>query len=330
MPGEPALRRSAGSLPPLEAYDADIIILALNRQEDTIEAINSALAQRGGIFHVTVLDQGSSDEMLRRLRKQYSHLGNFALYESTSNLGVPGGRSAATALGHGQIIVALDNDAVFENPWVVAKAIRQFHQSPDIAAIGFNILAADGKQPDITSWGYPKAMLPRFRENFDTTTFVGAGHAIRRCAWVAAGGYDSSLFFTWEEYDFCLKAIALNWRITYAGSLGIIHKVSPEARMAWSDKRMRYFVRNRLLIGRKWGASWVALTPRILAYLLKAARAGCLHAAWAGVKTAYAAKPAQRRSMPKPMRLYITRNEANLRGSWFDRLRLELRGNITP
>jgi hypothetical protein len=34
--------------------------------------------------------------------------------------------------------------------------------------------------------------------------------------------------------------------------------------------------------------------------------------------------------MPKPMRLYITRNEANLRGSWFDRLRLELRGNITP
>ena len=93
---------------------------------------------------------------------------------------------------------------------------------------------------------------------------------------------------------------------------------------------MRYFVRNRLLIGRKWGASWVALTPRILAYLLKAARAGCLHAAWAGVKTAYAAKPAQRRTMPKPMRLYITRNEANLRGSWFDRLRLELRGNITP
>jgi GT2 family glycosyltransferase len=333
MPGEaaaPPLRRSAGSLPPLDAYDADIIILSLNRLDDTIEAINSALAQRGGIFHVTVLDQGSTAEMVRQIRKQFSHLTNFALYESASNLGVPGGRSAAAALGHGQIIVALDNDAVFETPWIVAKAVRQFRLSPDVAAIGFNILAADGKHPDITSWGYPKAMLPRFKENFDTTTFVGAGHAIRRCAWVAAGGYDPSLFFTWEEYDFCLKAIALNWRITYAGSLGVIHKVAPEARVAWSDKRMGYFVRNRLLIGRKWSVSWAALTPRILGYLLKAARAGCLRAAWAGVMTAYAATPAQRRTMPKSMRLYIRRNETERRGSWVHRLRLDLLGNISP
>ena len=333
MPGDdtaPSLHRTAGSPPPLEAYDADIIILSLNRLDDTIEAINSALAQRGGIFHVTVLDQGSSPEMVRQLRRQYAHRSDFALYEAGNNLGVPGGRTAAAARGHGQFIIALDNDAVFTTPWIVAKAVRLFRLSPDVAAIGFNILAADGKQPDITSWGYPKAMLPRFKENFDTTTFVGAGHAIRRSAWTAAGGYDPSLFFTWEEYDFCLKAIALNWRITYAGALSIIHKVSPEARVAWSSERMRYFVRNRLIIGRKWGASWLALTPHILTYLLKAARSGCLQAAWSGVKAAYNTAPPTRRRMPETMRLYIRRNETNRRGSWLDRLRLELLGRIAP
>ena len=333
MPGDaatPQLRRTAGSLPPLDAYDADIIILSLNRLDDTIEAINSALAQRGGIFHVTVLDQGSSPEMLRQLRMQFTNQSDFAFYESDSNLGVAGGRVAAAALGHGQFIIALDNDAVFATPWVAAKALRLFRQSPDVAAIGFNILAADGKQPDITSWGYPKAMLPRFRESFDTTTFVGAGHAIRRSAWAATGGYDPSLFFTWEEYDFCLKAIALNWRITYAGALSVIHKVSPEARVAWNSERMRYFMRNRLIIGRKWGASWLALTPYILAYLLKAARAGCLPAAWSGVQAAYNTVPPPRRHMPKTMRLYIRRNETYRRGSWFDRLRLELLGRIAP
>jgi len=333
MPGNdaaPPLRRTAGSLPPLDGYDADIIILSLNRQDDTIAAIKSALDQRGGIFHVTVLDQGSAAAMVRQLRRQFSHLSNFALYEAGTNLGVPGGRAAAAAHGHGQIIVALDNDAVFESPLVVAKALRLFRQSPDLAAIGFNILAADGIQPDMTSWGYPRAMLSRFKENFDTTTFVGAGHAIRRSAWTALGGYDSSLFFTWEEYDFCLKAIASNWRITYAGSLKVIHKVSPEARMSWSSQRMLYFVRNRLIISRKWGSSWLALTPRILGYLLKAARSGCLHSAWAGVKSAYETAAPSRHRMPKAMRLYIRRNETNLRGSWFDRLRLELLGNTTP
>jgi GT2 family glycosyltransferase len=333
MPGDdgtPAPRRTAGSLPPLGAYDADIIILSLDRLDDTIEAINSALAQRGGIFHVTVLDQGSSPEMLRQLRRQFAQKPDFALYEADRNLGVAGGRVAAAALGHGQFIIALDNDAVFATPWIVAKAVRQFRLSPDVAAIGFNILTADGKQPDITSWGYPKAMLHRFKESFDTTTFVGAGHAIRRSAWSAAGGYDPSLFFTWEEYDFCLKAIALNWRITYAGSLSVIHKVAPEARVGWSGQRMHYFMRNRLIIGRKWGASWLALTPHILTYLLKAARSGCLQAAWSGVRAAYNTAPLARRHMSKAMRLYIKRNETCRRGSWRDRLKLELFGRIPP
>lgn len=331
MPGDPLhppLRRTAGSPPPPDGYDADIIILSLNRSQDTIDAIISALDQRGGIFHVTVVDQGSASEMVRQLRRQFSHYPHFALYEAGTNLGVAGGRSAGTALGHGQFIVALDNDAIFENNWVIAKAMRLFRQSPDIAAIGFNILAADGKHPDMSSWGYPKAMLPQFKGSFDTTTFVGAGHAIRRSAWAAAGGYDPSFFFTWEEYDFCLKAIALNWRIIYAGSLAVIHKVSPEARISWSDQRMRYFVRNRLLIGRKWGASWVALTPRILGYLFTAARRGCLASAWAGVMAAYNNEPSSRHRMPRSMRHYIQRNETNRRGSWLDRLKLELLGNI--
>lgn len=322
------VRRIAGSPPPLGGYDADIIILALNRQEDTIDAIRSALDQRGGDFHITVLDQGSSPEMLRELRRQFSNLSNFALYESGTNLGVPGGRTTAASLGHGRIIVALDNDAAFATKWVVARALRQFHMSPNIAAIGFNILAADGTHPDLTSWGYPKAMLPRFKENFDTTTFVGAGHAIRRSAWTAVGGYDSSLFFTWEEYDLCLKLIALNWRITYAGSLAIIHKVSAEARMAWSTQRMHYFVRNRLIISRKWGISWLALAPRILGYLLRAARAGSLPAAWAGLKAAYNTPLPLRRRMPKAMRLYIKHNETARHGSLFTRLKLELFDSI--
>lgn len=332
MPGEiqkSAIRRSAGFAPPLDSYDADIIILSLGRPMETAAAINSALSQRGGLFHVTVLDQGSSLEMILRLRKAFSRFRHFALYESSENLGVPGGRSTAAKLGHGQFVVSLDNDAIFADDWVVAKALRLFRQRPDLAAIGFNILAEDGKHPDLTSWGYPKAMLPRFKETFDTTTFVGAGHAIRRSAWIAADGFDASLFFTWEEYDFCLKVIALNWRIAYAGSMAVIHKVSPEARVSWNGERTRYFIRNRLIIGRKWGRSWLALTPRILTYLLKSARLGQIEPAWAGILAAFRTELPPPRRMSRAMRAYIRHNETYRRGSWFDRFRFELLGPLS-
>jgi len=271
MPGEALARLVAGNQPPAGAYDADIIILSLNRPAETQAAVHSALAQQGGMFHIIVLDQGSDPQAVTALSRCFSKATNFSLYATEINLGVAAGRNLATSLGHGRIIVALDNDAVFKGKMVVARALDRFRQKPDLGALGFNVLSADGVRPDRFSWGYPARLIARFKEFFDTTTFVGAGHAIRRLTWNMAGGYDPGFFFTWEEYDFCLAAIALNWRICYDGSLEVIHNVSPHARIAWSAARMTYFVRNRLIIGRKWGASWIALAPRIAGYLVKGA-----------------------------------------------------------
>ena len=90
---------------------------------------------------------------------------------------------------------------------------------------------------------------------FDAVTFVGAGHAIRRAAWQDAGGYDEALFFCWEEYDFCLRAITRGWRIRYCGDLVVHHKASRARRVTWSGRRWFHFVRNRLYIERKYGGS---------------------------------------------------------------------------
>ncbi len=325
----PVEKLIAGCKPPLGGYDADIIILSLDRPDETCEAIRSALSQRGGMFHVTVLDQGSAPETVRGMARNFGSSPHFALYQSPENLGVAGGRNLATALGHGQFIIALDNDAVFQGPYVAANAVRAFHRQPDLGALGFAILSADGVTPDRSSWGYPTRLISRHRERFETTTFVGAGHAIRRAAWNAAGGYDPDFFFTWEEYDFCLRALALGWRIRYDGSLAVIHKVLPQARLSWSDARMRHYIRNRLIIARKWGEN---LAPRLLGYIIKAARNRQLGSTLAGIREARAAELLSARKMPKAMREYIYRNETRHRGSWADRLRFELlnRANQAP
>jgi GT2 family glycosyltransferase len=261
---------------PLGAYDTDVVILSLDRVEETLAAIDSALAQTGVSRHVFVVDQGSQPEALARLADAIAGRADATLVALDRNYGVAGGRNRGTSLGHGRIIFGLDNDAEFADSTTLARAVAALDADPMVAAIGSRIvLHADGTD-DLSSWGYPCVLLPRAGEAFDTITFVGAGHAIRRLAWDACGGYDDSLFFCWEEFDFCLRAIEQGWRIRYCGDVVVRHKVSPERRYAWHGTRWYNYVRNRMYIGRKWSSGWLPLLPRFAFYLWKGARNGML------------------------------------------------------
>jgi GT2 family glycosyltransferase len=310
MPADGYRHVAGATAAPPGGYDADIIILALNRADETLDAIASALAQNGGRFHLFILDQGSPPETLARLASAVEDRDDATLVASDQNLGVAGGRNLATALGHGRIIVGLDNDASFAGATTVAEAVAAFDASAELGAIGFRILRHATGQDDLSSWGYPAALLPKAGEAFDAVTFVGAGHAIRRAAWEQANGYDAALFFCWEEFDFCLRAIEAGWRIRYRGDIAVRHRVAPEARMRWSDARWFYFIRNRLYIGHKTGAGRTALGLRFAYYAL---RCLCEGALWQAVRALPAAVrlagSAPRQALSPATLDYLRRND---------------------
>jgi GT2 family glycosyltransferase len=322
----PGMRHVAGAeQPPLPEYDVDVVILALDRAEETAAAIRSALAQTGVSRHVIVVDQGSRPEALALLAETVRDRDDATLVALDDNYGVPGGRNVGTNLGHGRIIAGLDNDAVFDRPDTLARMQAAFDADPDLGALGCRIVLDSTGDDDLSSWGYPSALRSKAGETFDAATFVGAGHAIRREAWDDAGGYDPELFFCWEEYDFCLRAIARFWRVRYRGDLVIRHKVSPRHRVNWTGERWFHYVRNRIYIGRKNGQSWPELVPRMLAYCVKAARNGCLRqtprALWAAVVMA---QNVERRSLPAVARDYLRRTDTAWRGGWLTRLRRDV------
>lgn len=316
----------AGALGPQEgAYDADVVILALDRPAETEAAIASALAQRGASRHVIVVDQGSTPENLARLAGAVAGRSDATLVSLAGNFGVAAGRNHGAALGHGRVIVGLDNDAAFDTADTLTSAVAALDAAPAVGAIGFRILVDRTGADDLLSWGYPKALLPRAGEIFDATTFVGAGHAIRRAAWDEAGGYDEALFFCWEELDFCLRAVARGWQVRYHGDIAVRHKVCPERRLDWSNGRWFHFVRNRLYIGRKQGCSWHVLLPRAAAYAVKGARNGL------GAETLRAISAAARMSAglrgppaSAAVRAYLARHDAAHRGIGLSRLRHEV------
>jgi GT2 family glycosyltransferase len=323
-------RTIAGAAGPADRpYDADIIILALDRTDETLAAIASARGQVGVSLHVFVLDQGSRPEALQRLAAAVRHCAGVTLLAAEANLGVAGGRNLLSGLGRGRFILALDNDAEFATPATAAQMVAALDAEPRLAAIGCRIVSYAEGTDDLASWGYPAALLPCAGESFDAVTYVGAGHAIRRAAWVEAGGYDARLFFCWEEFDFCLRAIALGWRIRYRGDIVIRHKVSAEQRVGWTAKRWFYFVRNRLYIARKLGHRWPALAPRAAGYLVKGLRNGLAIQTMRAILAAIKMAPrALSQPMPAAGTTYLARNDIAHRGSLLRRATREVLGRV--
>ncbi|RYJ02456.1 MAG: glycosyltransferase family 2 protein, partial [Acetobacteraceae bacterium] len=328
----PAPVHLAGAIGPQAPTDADVVILALDRAEETIAAIASARAQTGVAKHVWIADQGSKPENLARLAAAVEGAPDATLVRLDRNWGVAGGRNRATALGTGRAVFALDNDAEFATPDTLARAVRALDDEPDIAAIACRILVFATGAEDLSSWGYPPSLLSRAAGAFDAVTFVGAGHAIRRADFETAGGYDDALFFCWEEFDFALRAINAGQRIRYRGDIAVRHKVSGEHRFSWSGTRWFHFVRNRLYIGMKYGTGAAALMPRFLAYQVKGARNGVLgqglRAGIAALKLARAFRPAPGQEalyrLTPAARAYIAANDAAHRGSMAKRVRAEI------
>ena len=291
----------------------DIIILSWDRTRDTIEAIRSACGQQGIDVRVLVVDQGSRPEGLDQLRSFLSGLAQVHLQVNRRNTGVAGGRNQASAMGCADYIVALDNDAVFADPTVCARAAACMEADPGIGAMGFAVNLFDSPHgqpvPDVSSWCYGE-LDPRIWASkiFPARQFCGAGHIIRRSAFEQVGRYDERLFFMHEEVDLCDRLINAGYRIEYRGDIAVRHKVAAEHRFHWQSSRYRFHLRNHIYLMMKQGRPGFEVFSELLVMLVAGWRAGLAGGALAGVLGVLGLWPAARREAAANP--YLKRSEA--------------------
>jgi GT2 family glycosyltransferase len=213
-----------------------------------------------------VVDNASEDGTAAWVRGRFPEI---QLLAFTTNRGAPGARNAAVAASRGEVLVFLDDDVRIDDPGFLEKIRRAFAASPEMSVAAFRIV--DPATGRARPFEIPRRRKDLETEGCETSYFIAAGCAVRRSAWLAAGGMDESLVYGFEELDFSYRAAARGLRFFYRPEIRLQHRMSHAGRPSW--RRLYYFFRNKIWISARY-LPWPMFFSQLIvwsAYFLKEA-----------------------------------------------------------
>lgn len=228
----------AASLPPAVGETTySLCILCHDRPTELAEALKSASGQA---WHEVIVLDMASDPPIPAVE-------GVRWFRSDDNVGVTAGRNRLAEVAMGDVLVFLDDDAVFLTP-PLERLRWAFHDDPGLGAVAFRVRrrGADSSRehPFRGSSGGAAGSTAQ-----DCTYFVGCGYAVRRAAHLSVGGYDGRFFYSTEEVDLSLRLLRDGWHLRYEPAIEVEHRPSARGRKA-SPKVPGWRLRNRLLLVR--------------------------------------------------------------------------------
>jgi GT2 family glycosyltransferase len=218
----------------LSAQTLSLCIICHDRPDE----LDAALASAPGFDEVLVVDMASDPPLASKPGVRMIRL--------DQNRNVTGGRNLLVKHATGDVIVFLDDDAVFAEA-IAASQIRARMDSPNAPdALAFKIVRSDGS---VVSAEYPFRGLPRDLTPRRCAYFVGCGVAIRRDAYVEAGGFNEAYGYSTEEIDLAFSLARAGRRIDFAPEIAVEHRPSLHGRAPEPDvPALR--LQNRLMLVR--------------------------------------------------------------------------------
>jgi glycosyltransferase involved in cell wall biosynthesis len=213
--------------------DATIVITTKDRRDELPTALRSALGQEGDV-EVLVVDDGSSDGTSDLVRGEFPAA---VLHRNERPLGIIGARNRAAELATGRILVTIDDDAELSDPRTVTRLLGAF-EHPRVGAVAMPHIHTR-MQP-----GLEHDRAPDEDGVWCTWTFIGTAHALRRDAFLDAGGYRSELVTRVEEPDLCLRLLDRGLVCRLGTTPPILHHESPTRS---SEAIHRMTARNELI-----------------------------------------------------------------------------------
>jgi GT2 family glycosyltransferase len=217
-----------------------VILTMGNRPEALARAITSTTGLRAAGTQVIIVGNGAdpppvpADVITLRL---------------DSNVGVAAGRNAGVTAATGDVILFLDDDGWYPTPpgdHLARHVAGRFAADPALAVLAFRVTGPDGAPAG--RWHVPRLRAGDPLRSAPATTFSGGACAIRRTAYLEAGGFPGDFFYLHEEIDLAWRLLDLGYRIEYDAAAVMCHPAEPNSRHAgfW-----RLDGRNRTLLARR-------------------------------------------------------------------------------
>ncbi len=274
-----------------------VVVLNWNGWRDTLQCLASLAAARPGPAQVLVVDNGSTDDSVARLRERgrgNGEGGTVELVESATNLGFAGGNNLGLAhlapdsrLTH---FLLLNNDATVA-PDYFAELARALEAAPDAGLLSGTVYYAAAPSRVWYAGGRLRPLRASVRHHESApdgghprpTDFVsGCAMVISRRAVEAVGPLPECYFpMYWEDAEYSLKVRAARLPVLYAPRARAYHRVTASASTpplsltyAYAYHRNRgWFVRRNLEGATRLGA---------FAYLTAAKSVECIWATITG------------------------------------------------
>lgn len=264
-----------------------VVILNWNGWADTIECLESVYQSDYHNFCVIVVDNGSADESVDRIKawvrsKQIGLLGDddrstlerassevarsglgrtVTIVETARNLGFSGGinHGISAARRYSADYVLLLNNDVVVNPLCLSRLVSAAEKDPRLGVVGCKIYHYS--QPEkvwfcggkISYWRSIAYHYHDDAQGVRRVNFVtGCAMLIGRAVLDRVGPWDERYFLNVEDWAFCHRVAQAGWKLAVACDATLFHKVSAsKAGGADAPLNMYYFHRNRLLFLRE-------------------------------------------------------------------------------
>jgi len=246
-----------------------IIIIQYNRQNLTIQAIESIKRNCRDGYEIILVDNGSKESNLEELRSKFP---NISIIANSENEGFGKANNLGAGIASGNILLFLNNDAVVTSDFT-SVIENEFTADPSIGIIGPKLLNADlslqlsyGRLPSlvnefrtriISGLFYKnnkiivRSLIGSYKRRKNVGFVTGAALFIRKEIFERVGGFDTRMFMYFEDSDLCRRIRDNGGKVVYYPGIEMIHLRGASRDNKNTDLLARYYRQSQLIYYKK-------------------------------------------------------------------------------
>jgi len=249
-----------------------VVVVNWNRSHLLRNCLNSLAAQRGVRPHVIVVDNGSTDDSLEMLERDFSSTGilDLRVVRNPDNRGFCAANNQGIALASCEWIALLNNDAEAEADWLgnMLRAVQDraqvgmaaskilVHEDPTRIDKAGHLIYLDGQNRGRGSGQRDTGQFDRLEEVLFPD---GCAALYRRAMLEEIGGFDEDFFAYGDDAELGLRARIAGWSCLYVPDAVVRHHRASTLG-ALAPRRLELIERNRVLLALKlfpWSLLWL-------------------------------------------------------------------------